>query len=49
MKYPRITVGHGAEHVVSLFFKDVYDKVIEYMPMSFYSIGGICSCKLICS
>ena len=28
-KYPRITVGHGAEHVVSLFFKDVYEKVIN--------------------
>lgn len=27
VKYPRITVGHGAEHVVSLFFKDVYEKV----------------------
>ena len=29
VKYPRITVGHGAEHVVSLFFKDVYEKVIN--------------------
>jgi hypothetical protein len=27
VRYPRITVGHGAEHVVSLFFKDVYEKV----------------------
>ena len=25
--YPRITVGHGAEHVVSLFFSDVFTKV----------------------
>jgi len=24
---PCITVGHGAEHVVSLFFADVYTKV----------------------
>ncbi len=27
--YPRITVVHGAEHVVSLFFKDIFTK----MPM----------------
>ena len=26
VKHPRITVGHGAEHVVSLFFSDVYKK-----------------------
>ena len=26
VKHPRITVGHGAEHVVSLFFSDVYNK-----------------------
>ena len=25
--YPRITVVHGAEHAVSLFFKDVFEKV----------------------
>ena len=25
--HPRITVCHGAEHVVSLFFSDVYNKV----------------------
>jgi hypothetical protein len=41
--------GHGAEHVVSLFFKDVHDKVTEYMPKSFYSVVDICSCKLIYS
>jgi hypothetical protein len=23
---PRITIGHGAEHVVSFFFSDVYTK-----------------------
>jgi hypothetical protein len=28
---PRITVGHGAEHVVSLFFADVYTKVKSFM------------------
>jgi hypothetical protein len=27
VKYPCITVGHGVEHVVSLFFKDVYEQV----------------------
>jgi hypothetical protein len=26
VKYPCITVGHGEEHVVSLFFSDVYKK-----------------------
>ena len=25
--YPRITVGQGAEHVVLLFFSDVFTKV----------------------
>ncbi len=25
--YPRITVVHGAEHVVSLFFKDIFTKM----------------------
>lgn len=37
VKYPRITVGHGAEHVVSLFFKDVYEKVNAiHAKMTFY-------------
>ena len=31
---PRITVGHGAEHVVSLFFSDVYTKVSEFRKIS---------------
>jgi hypothetical protein len=31
---PRITVGHGAEHVVSLFFSDVYNKIPEFKKMS---------------
>ena len=26
-RHPRITVGHGAEHVVSLFFADVFTKI----------------------
>jgi hypothetical protein len=25
--YPRITIVHGAEHVVSLFFKDIFTKM----------------------
>jgi hypothetical protein len=31
---PRITVGHGAEHVVSLFFANVYTKVKSCMLLS---------------
>jgi hypothetical protein len=31
---PRITVGHGAEHVVSLFFSDVYLKVPQFQQLS---------------
>lgn len=31
---PRITGGHGAEHVVSLFFSDVYLKVPEFQKLS---------------
>jgi hypothetical protein len=34
VKYPCITVGHGAEHVVSLFFADVYRKMLEFQVMS---------------
>jgi hypothetical protein len=31
---PRITVGHGAENFVSLFFSDVYKKVPEFIRLS---------------
>jgi hypothetical protein len=31
---PRITVGHGAEHVVSLFFSNVYRKILEFQKLS---------------
>jgi hypothetical protein len=31
---PRITVCHGAEHVVSLLFSDVYQKVMQYHTLS---------------
>jgi hypothetical protein len=32
--YPRITVVHGTEHVVSLFFKDIFTKmqVFQFFP-----------------
>ena len=46
-KYPRITVGHGAEHVVSLFFSDVFNHTKEYNALSkFYKVcrniwGGV--------
>ena len=29
INYPRITALHGAEHVVSLFFRDVYTQVSQ--------------------
>ena len=32
--HPRITVGHGAEHVVSLFFSDVFRNVREFFLLS---------------
>jgi hypothetical protein len=34
---PRITVGHGADHVVSLFFADVYTKVQSFMLLSAFA------------
>jgi hypothetical protein len=46
-KYPRITVGHGAEHVVSLFFSGVFNHTKVYNALSkFYKIcrniwGGV--------
>jgi hypothetical protein len=36
VKYPCITVGHGAEHVVLLFFKDVYKKVSFVLRIDVY-------------
>jgi hypothetical protein len=32
--YPRITVVHGAEHVVSLFFKDIFTKMPVFQCLS---------------
>ena len=29
-RYPRISVGNGSEHVVALFFSDVFSKIPEY-------------------
>jgi len=34
---PRITVGHGAEHVVSLFFSDVYTKVRDFKILAVFA------------
>jgi hypothetical protein len=34
---PRITVGHGAKHVVSLFFADIYRKVKSFMLLSAFA------------
>ncbi len=36
VKHPCITVGHGAEHVVSLFFKDLYTKVSFVLRIDVY-------------
>jgi hypothetical protein len=30
---PRVTVGHGAKHVASLFFSDVYTKVKDFQRL----------------
>jgi hypothetical protein len=32
--YPCITVAHGAEHVVSLFFKDIFTKMPVFQFLS---------------
>ncbi len=32
--YPRITVVHGAEHVVSLFFKEIFTKIRVFQCLS---------------
>ncbi len=32
--YPRITVVYGAEHVVSLFFKDMFTKMLVFQCLS---------------
>jgi len=38
--YPRITVIHGAEHVVSLFFKDVFTKVEAFKKCLIFLSGA---------
>ena len=35
--YPCITVVHGAEHVVSLFFKDIFTKMPVFQFLSQFS------------
>ncbi len=37
--YPRITVVHDAEHVVSLFFKDIFTKIPVFQCLSQSSKG----------
>ncbi len=37
--YPRITVVHGAEHVVSLFFKDIFTKMPVFQYLSQFLKG----------
>ncbi len=34
--YPRITIVHGAEHVVSLFFKDIFTKMPVFQCLSHF-------------
>ena len=34
VRYPCITVGHGAEHVVALFFSGVFTKIDEFVQIS---------------
>jgi hypothetical protein len=34
--YPRITIVHGAEHVVSLFFKDIFTKMPVFQCLSWF-------------
>ena len=36
-RYPRITVGHGAEHVTSLFFSDVFNKIPAFAVLANFS------------
>jgi hypothetical protein len=38
--YPRMTVVHGAEHVVSLFFKDILIKMPVFQCLSQFSKWG---------
>ncbi len=35
--YPRITIVHGAEHVVSLFFRDIFTKMSVFQFLSQFS------------
>ena len=43
---PRITVGHGAEHVVSLFFSDVYNKVPQFKQLSEFCKKACMPCPM---
>jgi hypothetical protein len=48
VKYPRITVGHGPEHVVSLFFKDVYEQVSDMHAYVVLFDTNNSSCMMFC-
>jgi hypothetical protein len=48
VKYPCITVGHGAEHVVSLFFKDVYEQVSDMHAYVVLFDTDDSSCMMFC-
>jgi hypothetical protein len=38
--YSRITVVHGAEHIVSLFFKDIFTKMQVFQYSSHFQNGA---------
>jgi hypothetical protein len=42
--YPRITIVHGAEHIVSLFFKEIFTKMPVFQCLSQFSK----QCRNIC-
>ena len=48
MKYPCITVGHGAKHVVSLFFLDVYEQVSDMHAYAVLFDTNDSSCMMFC-
>ena len=32
-RYPRVTVGHGSEHTIALFFLDVFTKIPDFLAL----------------
>jgi hypothetical protein len=50
--YPRITIVHGAEHVVSLFFKDIFPKMpvfqcLSHIKSSTMSLTTLILCQIV--